>query len=271
MEKQGAILNETLDRRKGKGGSTTRVSGILTTTGARPQSLERALRAMYGQQMPLDEIIVVQDGHHHPTPILPPLPSLRLLSLGNPVGVSAARNAGVAAAQGEVIALCDDDDEWLPGHIVRAYPLAIQHPHPLVYSDALIVFDETGESVPFRFEATADLLSKTNPLIPSTMVFHKSLWSRLNGFDSRFRHYGDWDFALRALAAQIPLTRLSTCTIRYHFSEDSLSAHETVMRDELDQLCARHRLGSLPVANFARMAIDPRWEKWRKSASDPCG
>lgn len=252
----------------------TRVSGILTTTGARPQPFERALRAMCGQQMPLDEIIVVQDGHHHPTPKLPSLPTpplLRVVQLIDSVGVSAARNAGIAVAEGEVIALCDDDDEWLPEHIARAYPLAIQRPHPLVYSDASIVFDETGKTVPFRFEATADLLKTANPLIPSTMVFHKSLWSHLNGFDSRFRHYGDWDFGLRALAAHIPLTRLSDCTIRYHFSEDSLSAHADALREELDRLCALHRLGPLPVANFAQMATEPCWEKWRIRTADPCG
>jgi len=62
------------------------------------------------------ECIVVHDQCEAPDldVEVPPGRSLRVLPNGRSPGLAGARNTGVLASRGELIAFCDDDDEWLP-------------------------------------------------------------------------------------------------------------------------------------------------------------
>jgi glycosyltransferase involved in cell wall biosynthesis len=43
-------------------------------------------------------------------------------------GLAGARNTGIRAASGELVAFCDDDDYWLPGKLRRQVPALMAHP-----------------------------------------------------------------------------------------------------------------------------------------------
>lgn len=106
------------------------VSAVIPTHG-RPDLLAGAMRSALRQTWPRMEVLVVVDGPDAATAALLAGfddPRLRVLFLEEPRGACDARNAGVRAAQGEWIALLDDDDEWLPDKIeqqmrvIRAMP-----------------------------------------------------------------------------------------------------------------------------------------------------
>lgn len=86
--------------------------------------IERAIRSVLEQEEDLHELIVVDDGSTDTTAsILSSFTDIRVISQPNR-GVSAARNAGAAAASGDVIVFLDADDVFLPGAL-EAYKRAL--------------------------------------------------------------------------------------------------------------------------------------------------
>jgi GT2 family glycosyltransferase len=93
-----------------------RVSVVIPTRG-RPGLLARALDSVRAQTSPDWEAIVVVDGPDAATEALLRAeadPRVRFIVNEHSLGGGEARNVGIRAAAGELIALLDDDDEWLP-------------------------------------------------------------------------------------------------------------------------------------------------------------
>lgn len=101
----------------------TKVSGIITTYD-RPDFLREAITSALHQSFPLFEVIIVDDcSPKEPVDIIEAFGHLtRYLRLPRNRGANAARNAGIHAARGDVIAFLDDDDEWHPSKLARQVP-----------------------------------------------------------------------------------------------------------------------------------------------------
>lgn len=125
-----------------------RVSVIIPTFN-RSRMLCQAIESVCNQEGPEIEIIVVDDGSDEPTEI-------EIRRYGDRVrffrqdhgGLNRARNLGLQKAQGEFIALLDDDDLWLP--FKTDVQTAVLNRFPdvaYVFSD-FIIFDENGNRTP---------------------------------------------------------------------------------------------------------------------------
>ena len=100
---------------------TPLVSAVIPTRN-RPHLVGRAVHSALNQTYACLEIIVVVDGPDSVTQdALAAIRDsrLRVIVLEKNVGVAEARNIGVRRANGDWIALLDDDDEWLPNKIAR--------------------------------------------------------------------------------------------------------------------------------------------------------
>lgn len=88
---------------------------MVIPTYNRADFIEATVESVLGQTFSPLEVIIVDDGSTDSTPEI-------CAAFSNPVryirrenrGVSAARNAGILAAQGDWIAFCDSDDLWCP-------------------------------------------------------------------------------------------------------------------------------------------------------------
>jgi glycosyltransferase involved in cell wall biosynthesis len=122
-----------------------RVSAVVPTRN-RPDLVCRAVRSVLCQTVAELECIVVIDG---PDPVtLESLagigdPRLKVLALEENVGGCEARNLGVRAAQGEWVALLDDDDEWLPQRLEKQLAAAAEAIGPVTMVVSLFL-DRAG-------------------------------------------------------------------------------------------------------------------------------
>ncbi len=118
---------------------------VVVPTYARPEALRRGLDGLATQTLPSDrfEVIVVDDGSPvPPRDVVAAFESrypIRLLTKENG-GLASARNAGAAAASGDLLLFLDDDilpcPEFLEAHLAahEAHPKAVALgalPHPL--------------------------------------------------------------------------------------------------------------------------------------------
>jgi len=122
-----------------------RVSVVIPSTLARLEALHRCLRSLLALDYPDYEVIVV-DNRPGDAPDIR-LDGATVVREPHP-GISAARNRGIAAADGEIIAFTDDDVEVDPGWL-RAISLRLRlHPEEA---------GVTGLALPRELETPAQL------------------------------------------------------------------------------------------------------------------
>src|SRR5262249_16773682 len=92
---------------------------VVIPTYNRAALVPRAVASPVDNVTAADEIIVVDAGSTDGTAeaLAPYRDRIRLLR-GPHAGAGAARNFGIAAAQGDVIAFLDSDDEWMPNKLL---------------------------------------------------------------------------------------------------------------------------------------------------------
>ena len=110
--------------------------------------LPEALESVFAQGLDHPEVVVVDDGSSDGTADV-----ARRFGRGVRVlrqeraGSGQARNAGLAATSGELVAFLDADDVWLPGKSARQLPLLASDPSlGLVFSDMISFGAEEGRS-----------------------------------------------------------------------------------------------------------------------------
>lgn len=99
----------------------SRISVVIPTYN-RAGLVRRAIDSALGQSLPPDEVIVVDDRSADETPRLLrdwQAADARIRPISHAVnqGPAGARNTGVAAARGDLVAFLDSDDVWEPGHL----------------------------------------------------------------------------------------------------------------------------------------------------------
>ena len=184
-----------------------RISCVIPTRN-RPEMTCRAIASVVGQDTPVSEIIVVDDGSTDNTAALVAarFPEVRLLQRSG-LGPGLARNAGVAAACGEVVMFLDSDDVWLDGHVASLVRTLAQG-YPVAYgvtrnSDQLgggeFFIPEPGMAI--EGHCLADL-ARWCFLVPSAMGVETEAFAAVGGFGPG--ELGeDWSFFIR-LAHRFP-------------------------------------------------------------------
>jgi glycosyltransferase involved in cell wall biosynthesis len=216
--------------------------------------IARAIDSVLGQSHHASEIIVVNDGSTDNTPeVLATYGErIRVLSIANG-GVSNARNLGMQASTGELIAFLDADDRWHPNKLqvqvaaLRAYPRA-----GLCCCDYVVLNKHLGHVVshfagckkgmtydrPFSQGLVAALVRCNFVGTASTVMLRRSLAAQVGSFNVAYRQAEDIDYWLRC-AAHASFIALSARLMEKHShgsnltndAIDTLQCHERVLLD----------------------------------------
>jgi glycosyltransferase involved in cell wall biosynthesis len=163
-----------------------------------------ALRSVAAQTMRDLEVIVVNDGSPDDTEaVLAPwiaAGTIRYVKQEN-AGQAAARNRGIELAQGEFVALLDDDDLWPPDKLAWQVEFLRAHPrHGMIAGTAQVV--DAALTSPGRTAAAGDVsierLFEGNVLIsPGQALIRAETLRAVGGFRPEIWGADDWDLYFR--------------------------------------------------------------------------
>jgi len=202
------------------------ISVVLPTYQRRGVVLD-AVRSVLDQDVPPDEVIVVDDGSTDGTADALEAAfgaSVRVVRQANR-GPSAARNEGIRQARSDVIAFQDSDNRWLPHHLALIHDLLARHPDAALVAttDDYQFGDGTAPDARRRDVAEALLLDQVDIAFLTTTACPRPLLEEIGSFDEQLRFGEDIDLFIR-LALHGPLVTVAATTVQRGTQTDSLQA-----------------------------------------------
>ncbi|TMM30950.1 MAG: glycosyltransferase family 2 protein [Actinobacteria bacterium] len=203
--------------------------GVVVPTRNRPGLLRRTLTAIAAQDYPGRVSTVVVYDQSEPDPSLP---GVTVLTNERTAGLAGARNTGILALDTDLVAFCDDDDEWAPDRL-SAQVAVLEPDTDLVtcaievrYRDRLVprlaglqwvAFDELVRSRMAMLHASTFLIRRAALLDPQRLG--------LVAEDAPGSQNEDWDLLLRA-ARRGPVRHLDRPLVRVRWGPTSHYAYE---------------------------------------------
>lgn len=181
--------------------ASIKVSTVIPTYN-RPETTARAVRSALGQTKPPHEIFVIDDASAVPvsaTTLGIEDPRLKIIRLEQNLGASGARQAGIDAATGDVIAFLDSDDQWLPAKLEIQLPMLENRldEHIAVACGWAERGDRDWSRIPIGSSEPKDFASGCWFCPGSTVILPRAIFATVGPFDSALRRLEDLDWFLR--------------------------------------------------------------------------
>jgi glycosyltransferase involved in cell wall biosynthesis len=213
--------------------SRPRVSVVIPAYNS-TATLERALHSVFAQTVAPFETLVVDDCSTDGTPALAEKyadKGVRLVALRRRSGAAGARNAGIHAAQGELIAFLDSDDEWLPQKLEKQLDVIMGDDRLALVSCASNLISPDGKDLGDLYGGHPPLVGPdvwksllvSNFIATPTVLARRAQLISLGCFDPRLKIGEDQDMWIRlALAGHVGF--VTDSLVRVYGRQSSLSA-----------------------------------------------
>lgn len=241
--------------------------GVVIATHDRPQLMRRALNSILCQEYPgrLEVAVVFDRSEPDMEDQTARGQRIRVLVNSRTPGLAGARNTGILAVGTELVAFCDDDDEWLPGKLQQQVNRLLEHPEAQFVTTAMLVDYQGHETVRLagteRVTLTDLSRSRMAMLHSSSFLFRRR--AMLDGFglvDEAVPESmaEDWDLLLRA-SRQRPIEHVDEPLVRIQWGASSyfndawrtkIRAHRWLL-DQHPELSSDSRAAALQNAKLA--------------------
>ena len=206
------------------------ISAVITAYNSEVFVAE-ALSSVLEQTYPVNEIVVVDDGSTDRTRgVIESFASrgVRYVYQENR-GPGAARNTGIQATSGEIIAFLDADDIWLKDKTKQQHAYLSEHPEVALVSGFAWWWDTIQDrrfisgKIPKSISALRrDLLVYNWIGNPSRVMLRRSVLGDVGVFNESIRWGQDWDLWIR-IVNYCDATILPEPVIEYRWHEQNLS------------------------------------------------
>jgi hypothetical protein len=190
-----------------------------------------AVESVLAQQDVRSELIVVDDGSTDRTPELLARFGRRIVAHSQQGrGLSAARNAGLALARGELLVFLDADDLHPPHYLARFVEAAAAAPRAEVFHCGWRAINFDGRFL-YEQETPLDLDRDPFHALPVTgsphiaaLAVRQSTATRVGPFDETLTLQEDWDYWLRLAASGATFQGVPGNVVIVRRRTDSMSA-----------------------------------------------
>ncbi len=168
----------------------------------RADTISAAIASVLAQTYPHFELLVVDDGSNDGTAdVVKSFKDERVRLIEGPgrSGVSEARNIGLRAAKGDLIAYLDSDNTWQPEYLTAMAAALHQTPHAqAAYSGQYLYRGKQPEPFAIRFASfNKGLLENRNYIDLNCFMHSKHVFKKTGMFDTRLKRFVDWDLILK--------------------------------------------------------------------------
>jgi len=219
---------------------------IVLATNRTSRFLADALTSVQAQSYLNWELVVVDDGAPDSSAILRAAEAVSGARVIHqpPLGVSIARNAGVAQTRGEYLAFLDDDDRWLHTRLERQVQLLESRPDAVASFCGMRTIDSNGlvlaEAEQRDIDGRLAVARRDTGIILPNLLIRRTAFEQAGGFHSRIRQAEDLDLVLR-LAELGSFVRERAVLVDYRaHDENTTKRHRELMRS-IDHVLTLHR------------------------------
>lgn len=238
---------------------------IVTPSYQQGRFIERTLESVWRQRnnpaIAIEHIVMDGGSTDGTLPILERWRGRILFSTGPDGGQSAAINAGMAVAGGEILAYLNSDDVYYDGAVATAIAAFEADPEvDVVYGDADYVDSDDRVIAPYPTEEwSLERLKLVCFLCQPAVFFRRRVLVQSGLFDPRLNHCMDYEYWLRLAKSGLRFVHIPVklAASRLHPATKTLGSPQAAHTEINDML--KEHIGTIPdtwLSNYAYAVLD---------------
>ena len=209
------------------------VSVVIPARNAEKTIKESVLSALNQTHQEVEVIVIDDNSTDKTMEVLKSFEERIIVLRGQGIGSGPARNLGVEASSGEIIAFLDADDIWKESKLSKQLPLLESGVVVGTYASYFVdtLENQAGTSIRTNTDEEAQafvLEGRGMPMLLSSILMNKSDFLKLGGFDPLLIRTQDYDLLVRACVSglKIRIVREQLLYYRLHLSSETVESYK---------------------------------------------